>query len=103
MNETDIFRALADPTRRALYQRLAARELSVKDLRDGIEVSQPAVSQHISVLKGAGLLEERRDGRFTYYRAAPGALEPLSRWIERYSAFWPQRVEALRDVLKEIK
>lgn len=103
MIESEIFRALGDPTRRALFERLASRELSVRELSDGLPVSQPAVSQHVAVLKSAGLLEERREGRFTYYRATPDGLEPLTRWAERYRAFWPERVEILRDVLKEIE
>ncbi|TIO70895.1 MAG: winged helix-turn-helix transcriptional regulator, partial [Mesorhizobium sp.] len=60
MIEAEIFRALADPTRRAVYERLAAGELTVSELRAGVSVSQPAVSQHLAVLRGAGLVIERR-------------------------------------------
>lgn len=102
MIESDIFRALADPTRRAVYQRLAAAELSVSDLRGNLPVSQPAISQHLGVLRAAGLVIERREGRFAYYRAAPDGLSPLLDWIERYSAYWPERIEKLKDVLKDI-
>ncbi|TIR69729.1 MAG: winged helix-turn-helix transcriptional regulator, partial [Mesorhizobium sp.] len=69
MIEAEIFRALADPTRRAVYERLAAGELTVSELRAGVSVSQPAVSQHLAVLRGAGLVIERRAGRNAYYRA----------------------------------
>ncbi|RWO02161.1 metalloregulator ArsR/SmtB family transcription factor [Mesorhizobium sp.] len=102
MIEAEIFRALADPTRRAVYERLAAGELTVSELRSGTSVSQPAVSQHLAVLRGAGLVTERRAGRNSYYRADPQGLEPLLGWIERYRAFWPERIERLKAVLKDM-
>ncbi|TRC99854.1 winged helix-turn-helix transcriptional regulator [Mesorhizobium sp. WSM4303] len=102
MIEAEIFRALADPTRRAVYERLAAGEMSVSELRAGMSVSQPAVSQHLAVLRGAGLVSERRAGRNAYYRADPQGLEPLLGWIERYRAFWPERIERLKAVLKDM-
>jgi DNA-binding transcriptional ArsR family regulator len=102
MTEAEIFRALADPTRRAVYERLAAGEMTVSELRGGMTVSQPAVSQHLAVLRGAGLVTERRTGRNAYYRADPQGLEPLLGWIERYRAFWPERIERLKAVLKDM-
>ena len=102
MIEAEIFRALADPTRRAVYERLAAGEMSVSELRTGMSVSQPAVSQHLAVLRGAGLVSERRAGRNAYYRADPQGLDPLLGWIERYRAFWPERIERLKAVLKDM-
>lgn len=101
--ETDILRALADPTRRAVFERLTTREMSVSQLKAGFTVSQPAISQHLAALRGAGLVIERREGRFSYYRADPEGLAPLIDWIDRYSAFWPERIERLKDVLKELK
>ena len=102
MIEAEIFRALADPTRRAVYERLTAGEMSVSELRSGMSVSQPAVSQHLAVLRGAGLVSERRAGRNAYYRADPQGLGPLLGWIERYRAFWPERIEKLKAVLKDM-
>ena len=102
MIEAEIFRALADPTRRAVYERLTASEMTVSELRTGMTVSQPAVSQHLAVLRGAGLVVERRAGRNAYYRVDPQGLEPLLGWIERYRAFWPDRIERLKAVLKDM-
>lgn len=102
MIESEIFKALADPTRRALFERLAVGEMTVSELRTGMPVSQPAVSQHLAVLRGAGLVTERRSGRNAFYRADPEGLSPLLTWIERYRTFWPARIERLKTVLKEM-
>jgi DNA-binding transcriptional ArsR family regulator len=100
MVETEVFRALADPTRRAVFERLAAGEQSVSALKAGFPISQPAISQHLAALRGAGLVQERREGRYAYYRVDPKGLAPLVDWVERYRAFWPPRLEKLKDVLK---
>src|SRR5215468_4810997 len=102
MTHADLFRALSDPTRRAVFERLAADELTVSALTERFEVSQPAISQHLAALKGAGLVEERREGRRAFYRARPQGLAPLTDWVDRYRAFWPERIAALKGVLKEI-
>jgi DNA-binding transcriptional ArsR family regulator len=100
MIESEIFRALADPTRRAVFEHLAGREMSVSELKAGFPISQPAISQHLAVLRQAGLVSERREGRYAYYRVDPRGLAPLADWIDRYRAFWPERIEKLKDVLK---
>ena len=102
MNEAEIFKVLADPTRRAILERLASAELTATDLREGFAISQPAMSQHIAVLKGAGLISERREGRFSHYRVDPQGFAPLHGWLGKYRAFWPSRIENLRDLLKEM-
>jgi DNA-binding transcriptional ArsR family regulator len=76
--------------------------MSVGELKAGFAVSQPAISQHLAALRGAGLVAERREGRFAFYRAEPAGLAPLIDWIDRYRAFWPERIERLKDVLKDI-
>ena len=98
--QADLFRALADPTRRAVFERLAQGEMTVSDLTTGFSVSQPAISQHLAALRGVGLVSERREGRFAYSRAQPQALAPLLDWMDRYRAFWPERIDKLKDVLK---
>ncbi|MFI4975153.1 MAG: ArsR/SmtB family transcription factor [Caulobacterales bacterium] len=100
MPDATVFRALADPTRRAVFERLADREMTVSELKAGFEVSQPAISQHLAALRGAGLVRERREGRFAYYRVDPAGLSPLAAWVDRYRAFWPERIERLKTVLK---
>lgn len=100
MAAPDIFRTLADPTRRAIFERLAAQEMSVTELKSGLPISQPAVSQHLAALRGAGLVSERREGRHAFYRIEPEGLAPLVDWTLRYRAFWPERIERLKTVLK---
>ncbi len=96
----EIFRALADPTRRAVYEKLVAGEMSVGALKSSFEVSQPAISQHLAQLRKAGLVVERREGRNAYYVANPAGLDPLLSWIDRYRGYWPAKVERLKTVLK---
>jgi DNA-binding transcriptional ArsR family regulator len=102
MSETDIFKVLADPTRRAVLERLASAEMTATELRAGFPISQPAMSQHLAVLRGAGLISERREGRYAHYRVEPSGMAPLHQWLARYRAFWPDRVGALQDLLKEM-
>ena len=74
--------------------------MSVSELKAGFAISQPAVSQHLATLRSAGLVRERREGRHAYYRIDPAGLAPLVEWIDYYRAFWPERIEKLKDVLK---
>jgi DNA-binding transcriptional ArsR family regulator len=101
--ENVLFRALADPSRRAILERLSRGEAAVKDLTARFQISQPAVSQHLAALRKAGLVTERRDGRMVYYRVQPKGFRPLIDWITHYQAFWPQRLDRLQTLLKEIE
>ena len=99
-----VLRALADPTRRTLFERVAtAKEITVGDLTAGSGVSQGAVSQHLKALKQAGLVAERPEGRRVLYRAQPEGLGPLADWMNFYGAFWRERFANLRTLLKEIE
>lgn len=103
MVESQVFQALADPTRRTVFERLCRREMSVAQITAGFSVSQPAISQHLAALRRAGLVRERREGRRAYYRSNPEGLQPLAEWMERYRQFWPDRLQKLKRVLKEIE
>ena len=102
MSDTDIFKVLADPTRRAMLERLATAEMTATELREGFAISQPAMSQHLAVLRGAGLVSERREGRYAHYRVVPQGMAPLHDWLARHRAFWPSRIDNLKDLLKEM-
>ena len=99
----DIMRALADPTRRAVFERIArSEEINVAELTRASGVTQGAVSQHLKSLKRAGLVAERPQGRNVFYRAKPEGLAPLFDWLSHYDVFWRQRFVDLRALLKEI-
>jgi DNA-binding transcriptional ArsR family regulator len=100
--ENAVFRALADPSRRAILERLTRGEAAVKELTARFDISQPAVSQHLAALRKAGLVSERREGRLVYYRVEPKGLRPLIDWITHYQAFWSDRLDRLHALLKEM-
>ena len=101
MDSHDIlFRTLADPTRRALFERLCRDgDLTVAALTAGAGVSQPAVSKHLGVLKRAGLVRGRHRGRETHYRADAAALAPLADWTRQMTGFWQARFDDLENLL----
>jgi DNA-binding transcriptional ArsR family regulator len=100
--EDKIFRALADPSRRAIFESLACGESAVKDLTARFSISQPAVSQHLAHLKDAGLVNDRREGRCIYYRLEPRGMKPLIDWIAHYRAFWAKHIVRLEQLLEDM-
>jgi DNA-binding transcriptional ArsR family regulator len=100
--ENKIFHALADPSRRAIFESLTRGEAAVKDLKARFAISQPAVSQHLAILKDAGLVNCRREGRCVYYRVEPRGMKPLIDWISHYRAFWAERVDRLEQLLEKM-
>src|SRR5262245_66244437 len=89
-----LFRTLADPTRRAIFERLCREgEQTVGGLTARAGVSQPAVSKHLAVLKQAGLVRERHEGRQTHYSAQHGGLAPLIDWIGQVCTLMPVRFD----------
>ena len=98
-----LFRTLADPTRRALFERLCEDgEQTVSALTAQAGISQPAVSKHLGLLKQAGLVRDRHEGRQTHYSAQLAALAPLNDWTSRMTGFWEARLDHLEDLLKRM-
>lgn len=98
-----LFRTLADPTRRALFERLCREgEQTVGALTAQAGISQPAVSKHLGILKQAGLVRGRPEGRQTHYSAQPGALAPLIDWTSQMTDFWQDRFDDLENLLKRM-
>ncbi len=102
MIENDLFKALADPTRRAIFDKLALGAMNASALRAGLDISQPAVSQHLAVLRQARLVREERQGRYVNYEVDPDGLALLAGWLSKYRAYWPVRVDALKTLLKDM-
>src|SRR5437660_12230752 len=87
--------AIADPTRRELLALLASGELAAGDLADRFPVSRPAISRHLRVLREAGLVRSRTDGRRRLYELDPAPLRELDAWLAPYRDMWAQRLDAL--------
>jgi DNA-binding transcriptional ArsR family regulator len=100
--QSALFRALGDPSRLAIFESLARQEAPVRDLTAQFRISQPAVSQHLAALRAAGLVTVRRDGRMAYYSVNAAGLKPLKDWLAHYQAFWPERIQRLGALLKEM-
>lgn len=90
-----VFKAIGDPTRRAILDLLAESERSVGELTDAFPMSQPAMSQHLKVLRTAGLVTPRKDGRRRLYRVAPEPLREVYDWVQHYERFWDDKLDAL--------
>jgi DNA-binding transcriptional ArsR family regulator len=97
----DVFAAVGDPTRRAMLDMLRRGELGAGELARPFRISRPAISQHLKVLKGAGLVRVRRQGREQIYALCPEPLRDVYDWVEHYRAFWSSRLEALGAFLRQ--
>jgi len=100
MTSSDVFQAIANPTRRALLGYLRGTEIPATTLADRFDLTQPAISQQLRVLKAAGLVAERRVGRQRLYHLNPAPLREISDWIAQYEHFWQNAFDRLDDYLK---
>ena len=97
----DTFTALSDPTRRKIIESLAIAETSFGELADKFEMSRPAVSQHLKVLRDAGVVTARVDAQRRIYRLNDGCLEDVEAWLNKVRDFWSQRLDKLEQLLGE--
>jgi DNA-binding transcriptional ArsR family regulator len=96
----DVFRAIADPTRRALLDRLRAGPAAVNVLASDFDHSRPAISKHLRILREARLVDERRSGRERLYELRPASLQQVAGWIEGYRSFWQVSFTNLKRYLE---
>jgi DNA-binding transcriptional ArsR family regulator len=99
--QQDVFRAIADPTRRAILDRLRAGPAPVNDLASDFEQTRPAISKHLRVLREARLVTERRMGRERYYTLDPAPLQRAAGWLEGYRGFWQGTLDRLKRYLED--
>jgi len=99
----DVFSAIAAPARRAMLQMLARRETPVMELAESFDMSLSAVSQHLTVLKQAGLVTQRKDGRQRLYKLNPEPLQAVSEWLSFYEPFWKNKLSELGTYLEETR
>jgi DNA-binding transcriptional ArsR family regulator len=97
------FAALADPTRRAILERLAGGERAVKDLARPFKMSAPAVSRHLRVLRRAGLIRQGRRAQWRPCRIEAKPLQKANDWLEEYRRFWDERFDRLEDYLEQMQ
>ena len=94
--ESGVFQAVADPTRRAILDRLRDGAQAVNQIAGRFEVSRPAISKHLRVLLDAGLVTEAREGRNRIYQLNPGPLREVDRWLEQYRRLWAINLQNLK-------
>jgi DNA-binding transcriptional ArsR family regulator len=99
----DVFAAVADPTRRAILDRLRRGNIPAMELADGFRISRPAVSRHLRVLRKAKLVAETKEGRNRVYSLTPSALQDIDAWIESYRVFWTHNLANLKRHLERPK
>jgi DNA-binding transcriptional ArsR family regulator len=96
---TDVFGALASPVRREILSLLRTGPQPVHALAEKFDMRRPSVSEHLKVLRDAGLVSERRDGRLRYYSLEPAPLEQVRDWLTPYERFWRSKLRDLRELL----
>ena len=96
----DVFQAIADPTRREIIGLLANQQLNLNSIADNFDISRPAVSKHIKILRQCGLITIKQDGRDRYCKANFVKLNEVASWVEQYRKFWNQKLDALGDFLE---
>ncbi|MBV8758899.1 MAG: winged helix-turn-helix transcriptional regulator [Deltaproteobacteria bacterium] len=101
MAEPDVFRAIADPTRRAILDRLRAGPTPVNELASDFEQSRPAISKHLRVLREARLVTEEKVGRERLYALDPRPLAKAAGWLEGYRGFWQRNLSSLKRYLED--
>ena len=98
--QPEVFRAIADPTRRAILDRLRSGPIPVNGLAGAFDQSRPAISKHLKVLRQAALVSEERRGRERLYRLRPESLREVADWLEAYQGFWRTHLDRLKDHLE---
>jgi DNA-binding transcriptional ArsR family regulator len=99
--QTDVFRVIADPTRRAILDRLRAGPAPVNELAADFSQSRPAISKHLRVLRASRLVTETRSGRERLYALRPAPLQKAMAWLEGYRAFWQRNLTSLKRYLED--
>jgi DNA-binding transcriptional ArsR family regulator len=96
---TSIFAALADPTRRAIIEKLASGEATAGQLAEPFGISKPAISKHLKVLENANLIVRKKDAQWHLFQLQSDSLKVASDWIAQYREFWEDRLDALAEYL----
>lgn len=101
LSESQSFNALADPTRRAILNLLRVEPIAAGEIAAHFPVSRPAIAKHVRILKQAGLVTERAEGRNRYYAFNPAGLATVDQWLQPYRAFWAAQLVTLKHLIEE--
>lgn len=96
-----VFRAIADPTRRAIIDLLAEKDRSIGEIAAGFEMTRPAVAKHLAILKDGHLIDVEKRGRERIHRLRPDTLKSAASWINRFDRFWDDRLAKLKEAVEE--
>ena len=99
----DSFNAIAEPKRRALIEALVLEEMTVNQIGVLLGWKQPMVSKHLGVLKQVGIVSERKNGRYRFYKVNPAQLRPIQDWVDQFEKYWTKKLDHLENYLNEIQ
>jgi len=99
----DVFQALADPVRRDIIELLADAPLNVNAVAENFNISRPAISKHLKILKQCGVIETLKQGREQHCRIQPGSLIPAFMWLEQYQSLWEEKLDSFENYLSKLQ
>lgn len=99
----DVFQAIADPVRRDIIELLSEQPLSVNSVAEKFDVSRPAISKHLKILKECGIIEINQQGRERFCQIQPRELIPAFMWIEQYRKLWEDRLDSFEEYLMKLQ
>lgn len=99
----DVFQAIADPVRRDIIGLLANERLTVNTVAENFEISRPAISKHIRILKECGIIKINQKGRERYCEIKPNSLIPVSEWVEQYRKLWEEKLDSFEEYLIKLQ
>lgn len=99
----DVFQAIADPVRRDIIELLSNEKLTVNTVAEKFDVSRPAISKHLKILKECGIIDINKEGRERFCQIQPKNLIPAFLWIEQYKSLWEDKLDSFEDYLNELQ
>ena len=99
----DVYQAISDPTRRKIINLIAHQSMNLNTIADQFDISRPAISNHIKILRECGMLEIRKQGRERYCEAKLDTLREISDWVQKYSEFWNQKFDSLENYISKVQ
>ena len=99
----DTFQAIADPVRRDIIELLSKEMLTVNEVAENFDISRPAISKHLKILKECGIIEIRKKGREQFCRIQPSSLIPAFIWIEQYQKLWQDKIDSFENYVNQLE